>query len=388
MKINRVIYWTAAFVLVFLTFWFGYIHKSGKEKSPEKVIPVEVETVGTGSIQETIELTGWIKANKVVNIKSKVPGRIESLQTVGGDGRSTMPVEEGLAVKKGQQLAVIDHNVYLAQVAAAEAELEAKEVELADAEREKKRIVALYEGGSATQQSKDKAVTAAKLAVAREAFAKANLELVQINLTESVIVSPIDGVVTVKHIDEGNLVGAGGRIVTVADIRTVKIIAAVAEKYSEKIAAATPAKIKVDAFSEKVFDATVYSIHPALDAQTGTVQIEIRLENDGALLKPGMFARVTLITKEKNDVVVVPRDIVLGGKIDKPYLYIVKDNIAHKRLVEVGVVQAEKFEITDGLKPGETVVVNGMNYLTDGIDVEVVRIEEIGVKPKTEDGRS
>jgi len=378
MSVNRrVIYWLVVFVVLLLTFWFGFIHKSGRKEAPEKVIPVEVDTVGTGSIQETIELTGWIKANTVVDIKSKVPGRIESLQAVDGGDRSTMPVEEGLAVKKGQQLAVIDHNVYLAQVAAAEAELEAKQVELADAEREKKRIVALYEGGSATQQGRDKAVTAAKLAAAREAFARANLELAQINLTESVIVSPIDGVVTAKHIDEGNLVSAGSRIVTVADIRTVKIIAAIAEKYSEKITAATPAKIKVDAFSEKVFDATVYSVHPALDAQTGTVQIEIRLENNGSLLKPGMFARVTLITKEKNDVVVVPRDIVLGGKVDEPYVYVVKDDIAYKRHVDVGIVQAEKFEIAGGLQPGETVVVNGMNYLTEGISVEVVRIEDI-----------
>jgi membrane fusion protein (multidrug efflux system) len=231
MSVKRVIYWVAVFVVVFVTFWFGFVHKSGRKEAPEKVIPVEVETVGTGSIQETIELTGWIKANTVVDIKSKVPGRIESLQAVGVADQATMSVEEGLVVKKGQQLAVIDHNVYLAQVAAAEAELKAKEVELADAEREKKRIVALYEGGSATQQSRDKAVTAAKLAAAREAFARANLELAQINLTESVIVSPIDGVVTAKHIDEGNLVSAGSRIVTVADIRTVKIIAAIAEKY-------------------------------------------------------------------------------------------------------------------------------------------------------------
>ncbi len=376
MNKKRIIYWTTAFVLVFITFWFGYFHKSGKSSAVEKKVSVEVEVVGTGSIKETIELTGWIKASAVVDVKSKVPGRIESLQAVSDDG-DLIVVEEGLRVKKGQQLAVIDHDVYLAEVAAAGANVRAREVELADARREKRRIAALYEGGSATEQSRDKAATAADLAAASLTLARANLELAEINLRESTINSPIDGIVTSRHIDQGNLVKAGDRIVTVVDVKTVKIIVSAAEKYGAEVVVGTPAKIGVDAFSERQFNAKVYSIHPALDAQTHTIQIEIRLKNDDLLLKPGMFARVTLITERKDDVVVVGRDVVLGGKIDKPYVYVVEQAVARKRFVEVGITEAERVEITDGLKVGETLVVNGMNYLTDGIDVEIVRIEDI-----------
>ncbi|HDZ69007.1 MAG TPA: efflux RND transporter periplasmic adaptor subunit, partial [Phycisphaerales bacterium] len=245
---------------------------------------------------------------------------------------------------------------------------------LAHAQREQKRIIGLYKAGSATEQSKDKAVTAAKLAEARLALAMANMELAEINLSESMICSPIDGIITAKHIDQGNLIRAGDGIVTVADIRTVKIIVAVAEKYSEQINVGTPAKIKVDAFAEKVFDAKVYSIHPALDTQTHTIQVEIRLDNDELLLKPGMFARVTLITKRKDDVVVVGRDVILGGRInDKPYVYVVEKNVAHKRFVKLGITQAERIEITEGLREGQKLVVNGMNYLADRMAVEIVR---------------
>jgi len=378
MKISRrIIYWITAFVLVFITFWFGYVHKSAEEIPPEKPVPVEVEIVSTDSIEETIELTGWIKANKVVDVKSKVQGRIESLQVIL-DGGGSVDLEEGLAVKKGQQLAVIDHDVYLAQVAAAKAGVKTSEVELADAEREKKRIVALYEGGSATEQSRDKAVTAAELAKARLTLAESNLELAQINLRESTIISPIEGIVTAKHIDEGNLIRPGDRIATVADMKTVKVVVAVAEKYGADIAVGTPVKIRVDAFGERVFRARVYSIYPALDAETHMMQVEIRLKNDELLLKPGMFARVTLITERKDDVVIIPRDVVLGGRIDdKPYVYIVEEEIGRKRFVKLGITQADKFEITEGLKAGERLVVNGMNYLADGMSVEVVRIEDI-----------
>lgn len=378
MKIDRkVIYWIAAFILVFLILWLAFMRKS-PEKIEEKIVPVEIESVSTGSIEETMELTGWIKANQLVDIASKVPGRVESLSIISNDG-VVISLEEGVKVKKGQQLASIDHDIYLAEVAAAKANLQAAEAEFTDAEREKKRMIALYEGGSATEQNKDKAITAAEMATAKLSSAKANLELAEINLRESAIISPIDGIVTAKHIDPGNLINAGNRIVTVADIKTVKIIIAVAERYSGQIFVGTPVRIKVDAFPENVFKAKVHSVYPALDEQTHTIQTEIRMENDKLLLKPGMFARVTLITERKDNVVIIPRDVVLGGRIDEPYVYVVEDGTAHKRFVKIGIKQADRYEITNGLIATEMLVVNGMNYLTDGTKVKVVKLENIGV---------
>jgi len=373
---KKALYWTVVSVVVFLTFFFGYIYKAGEKPAVEKRVAVELDDVRTGSMEDTVELTSWIKAEKIADIRSKVTGRIESLQLDADDG-ATVAVEEGLVVKKGQQLAVIDHDVYLAQLGAARADVEAGQVELADAEREKKRMVGLYEGGSATEQSKDKAVTAAKLAIARLALARANLELAEVNLRESRIVSPIEGIITARHIDEGNLINTGDRIVTVAKLNTVKVVVAAAEKYSSAISAGTPVRVKVDAFGERVFKTEVYSVYPALEEQTHTVQIEIRINNDEFLLKPGMFARVTLIIQRKDNVVVVPRDVVLGGKVNEPYVYVVEDDVASKRMVKMGIIQGDMCEIAEGLRAGERLVVNGMNYLTNGTAVEVVRIEDI-----------
>jgi membrane fusion protein (multidrug efflux system) len=373
---RRVIFWITAFALVFVTFWFGYNHKPAEVKAETRVVPVEVQKVSTDSIRNTIELTGWMEANEVVDIKSKVSGRIESLEAVSSKGGS-VPVEEGLTVTKGQQLAVIDHDMYLAQVASASAAVKAASVELADAEREKKRIVALYEAGSVTEQNKDKAATAAELAAARLDSAKAALELAQVDLRESAITSPIDGTVTKKYIDQGNLVRPGDPILTVADMKTIKIMVAVAEKHAGEVTVGTPAEMRVDALPDKVLDAQVYSVHPVLDPQTHTIQIEIRLKNQELLLKPGMFARVALITERKDNVVVIPRDVMLGGKVDRYYVYLVEGGIAHKRFVTPGITEAARCEIADGLKQGETLVVNGMNFLADGISVEVVRMEDV-----------
>ena len=373
---KKTIYRIIVIGVVGFTVWAAYLHKSGGEPERAKVVPVEVAAVSTSLIEKTIEATGWVEANSVVTIKSKVPGRIESLK-LATDATNYVPVEEGVEVRKGMRICEIDHDVYLTHVAAARAALKAREVELADAEREKTRMVKLYEGGSGTAQSRDKAVMAADLAQANLASEKANLELAEINLRESNIVSPIDGVVTAKYIDEGNLINSGDRIVGIADVRTVKVIAALAEKYASEVKVGMPVRISVDAFADKQFETIIYSVYPTLDEKTRTIQIEIRLKNEQVILKPGMFARVTLIADSKDGVVVIPRDVVLGGKIDEPYVYIVEGRTAQKRIVKPGIVQADRMEIIDGLKVGEKLVINGMQYLKDGTDVEVVRLEDI-----------
>lgn len=381
----RIACWMMAVAVVAATLWLGYTHQTREAPIVERPVPVEVEPVGAGAIEQTLELTGWIEANARVEIASKVAGRIESLSVgpgpedraaVGPEG-SRRPVEVGLPVTRGQALAVIDHAMHTAQVAAAEAEVQARQVQLAEAERERARVVGLFEKGSAPEQQKDKAVTVAELAAAGLSLANANLELAQINLRESTIVSPIDGVVTAKHIDEGNLVTQGQRIVCVADVNTVKVLAAVPERYGPQIRPGMPVRICVDACRDRTFEAQVYSVYPALDEQTHTIQVEIRLQNGERLFRPGMFARVTLILDRRENAVVVLRDVILGGKVDPPYAYVVEQGVARKRLVEIGLTQGPRCEIKSGLKPGESLVVNGMHYLADGIGAEVVRLEDI-----------
>jgi RND family efflux transporter MFP subunit len=390
-KQKKVIFWIIAVVIVGLIFWAGFLRKQQEKESEEKIIPVEVQIVETGLIEQTIELTGVIQANNVVRVKSKVPGRIESLSLLLPDGK-TIPVEEGLEVQKGGQIAVVDHDVYAAEVARSRAAVDAAEstsrvyeVELADAEREMKRINALYQSGSTTEQSKDKANTAyhaaeAKLRAgqAQLAQARAQLELAQINLRESTIISPIDGIITEKHIDEGNLINVGDTIVTIADMKLVKVIVGLAERYHTMVRSGLPARLYVDSYPGRPFTAEVYSVYPALDEKTRSLKVEIRLDNNELLLKPGMFARVTLITESKENVVIVPRDVVLGGRIDdQPYVFVVVDETAEKRFVKIGIKQADMWEVIEGLRPYERLVVNGMNYLADGSMVNVVRMEDI-----------
>ncbi len=374
--VRRGLYWIAAVAVVLGTFWWGYVRKPAEAPAEERPVPVEVEPVGMAPIEQTLEMTGVIMANKRVELASKLAGRIESLSLVMPDG-SRQDLDVGLPVSQGRQLAVIDHDMHLAQVAVAEAEVRARQVQLAEAQRESKRIVGLFEAGSATEQARDQAVTASELAAAGLNLSTANLDLARINLRESTIVSPIDGFVTARYIDEGNLVAQGQKIVSLADIKTVKVLAAVPERYSPQVCQGMPVKIAVDAFKDRVFEATVYCIYPALDEQTHTIRLEIRLQNDDLSLRPGMFARVRLILNRRDAAVVIARDVILGGKIDSPYVFVTEDGHAKKRIVDIGLTDGPQCEIVKGLQPGETLVVNGMHRLADGTAVEVVRLEDI-----------
>jgi membrane fusion protein (multidrug efflux system) len=374
--VRRVLYWTTACAAVLVTFWLGYTHRSGGAAVEERRVPVEVAPVGVGSVEQTLEVTGCVLAGTRVEVASKVAGRIESLSVAAADGGSR-PVEVGLLLAKGQPLAVIDHDVYQAQVAAAKAEVQTRKVQLAEAQRERQRVVGLFEKGSLAEQARDQAVTAEELAAAGLSLAEARLELARISLRESVIRSPLDGIITAKHIDEGNLVAQGQRIVSLADLKTVKVLVAVPERYSPQIRQGLPVRIAVDAFPQRTFETQVYCIHPTLDEPTGTLRVEIRLPNGDRLLRPGMFARVTLILERRANVVVVPRDVILGGQLDEPYVYVVEAGRARKRPVTLGLTQDARSEITAGLRSGESLVINGMHYLADGLSAEVVRLEDV-----------
>jgi membrane fusion protein (multidrug efflux system) len=374
--VRRALCWTTGCAAVLVTFWLGYTRPSGEATVEERPVPVEVAPVGVGSIEQTLEVTGWVTAHARVEVASKIAGRIESLSVPAADGGSR-PVEVGLLVARGEPLAVIDHDMHQAQVTAAEAEVQTRAARLAEAQRERRRIVGLFEKGSITEQARDQAVTADEVAAAGLNLARANLELARINLRESRILSPSDGIVTAKHIDEGNLVTPGQRIVSLADIRTVKVLVAVPERYGPQVRQGLPVRMAVDGLPGRTFETQVYCVYPALDEQTGTFRVEMRLSNDEMRLRPGMFARVTLILDRKDNVVVIPRDVILGGKLDKPYVYVIESGVARKRLVAIGLTQGERNEITAGLDPGATLVVNGMHYLADGLRADVVRLEDI-----------
>lgn len=332
-----------------------------------KPIKVMAEAIGTAKLVETIPVTGSFEALTSVEVTPEISGQLQRLRLAD----NTL-VDVGVAVKSGEVIAVIDHDIYLAQLAECQAALEASKVALVDAEREKKRIIRLFEGGSATEQNRDKTVTAAELAAAQVKQAEAALARIKVTLDKATIEAPVTGVVSKKYVDEGNMVGPSTPLIRIVQIETLKVLGGVSECYlPQLVPGQTPVGIETDAYPEDEFEGTVFRVGVAVDAVTRTGEVEIRVPNPDRKLKPGMFARMTIVASQRENAVVVP-DSALIRERDNVYAFVVNGSKAHRQRVKLGLSQGQYYEVLEGLSAGDMVITHGQRQLKDGQMVEVV----------------
>ncbi|MFH1371755.1 MAG: efflux RND transporter periplasmic adaptor subunit [Planctomycetota bacterium] len=363
--------WIAAIAIIVVLFvviavWPKKTQISNDQGSkPVKVMAV---TLGTAKLEETIPVTGTFKPLTSIEVVPEIAGQLQRLRL----SDNTL-LDVGVAVNKGEVIAVIDHDIYLAQLAECEAALEASKVTLTDAEREKNRMLALYQSGSSTEQVKDKAVTAAELAAAQVKQAEAALARIKVTLDKATIEAPVTGVVSRKYVDEHNMVGPSTPLLRIVQIETLKVTGGVSERYLPKLVPGeTLVRIKTDAYPEDEFEGTVYTVGVAVDSVTRTGEVEIRVPNTDGKLKPGMFARMTIVASQRENVVVAP-DSALIKEGNETYVYVVNGGNAHRRRVKLGLSQGQYYEVLEGLSASDMAITHGQTQLKDGQTVEVVQ---------------
>ena len=335
-------------------------------------IRVEVEPVVRGDISETIKLTGEVAPFSTVILTSKVPGRLERLAIKNKDGIYEA-VAEGVRVRKGQQLAVVDLATYTAHTRQAEAAVASAKAQFEDAMREEKRMTSLFKEGVVTEQMRDKSVTARARSEAALKQAEAALDLARINLDEATPESPIDGIVVAKHMDEGNIVSPGMPIVTIQDMSKMKVIFSLPERYLPRVVSGkTRVKISSDALEGEPINGVVSTVYPSVDRATRTTKIEILVNNSDKRLRPGMFARVTLEYERTGNIPVVPEAALLRQG-EKVFAFVVEGSKTFRRPVKLGLTQKDRHEVKEGLQEGDLVVVRGQHTLSDGDEIEITR---------------
>jgi HlyD family secretion protein len=180
--------------------------------------------------------------------------------------------------------------------------------------------------------------------------------------------SPLDGVVGRIYVDIGVNVAPQTPVALIVYMNKVKIDLDIPEKYLPRVLPGQNADITVDAYNEK-FKGVVTKISPVVDMDTRTAPVEITIGNEAHLLKSGMFARVSLIIGESKAAPVVLKEAIMG-KAPGAYVYVIENNKAILKNVKLGIRQGGYFEIRDGIKEGDAVVVMGQQRLRDGIDVK------------------
>jgi len=352
----------------------------------QQAIAVLVETVQIGTIEQVITLTGELKPQVQVELSPRMAGRLERLSLDDGT-----PIYENTPVVKGQVLAVLEHRELSARVdqlnasiGTAEAAIRQAKAELADKQKNKVRMENLFKEGSMTEQQKDLAATAFEVAdamvqstEARLTETQASLQQAQVLLDEAFVKSPIDGVVSRRYVDEGNMVNPASPMLSLLPMEKLKFLVDVPAQYLSTIVPdKTNIRLAVDAYPKENFPTKVEKIYPAISSQTRTFTMELSVDNrrnpDGTyLLRPGMYATAGIVLDRRDNAVVVPADslVRLSGK----YLaYVVENNVAIRKDVEVGLWSGRQMEIRSGLSAGQRLVIGGQHKLTDNTPVEII----------------
>lgn len=321
---------------------------SKEEESVQAQQPVEEELpivdVKKVSVQEVPlikEYTATVEVDNLNNIAPASPNRIKQIL-----------VDVGSQVKRGQTLVILDKS-----------SAEQLKVRLDLAQIEYDRAMNLLNIGSGTQQMVDQRKT--ELDALKSQYK---------NLMENtVLTSPISGVVTARNFDPGDMCG-GTPILTVGQI-SPSVIAKinVTENDYSKIKNGMHVDVKFDAFENESFTGRVRRIHPTIDTNTRTFAVEVGIANNNQRIKPGMFARVEINYGTQMHVVVPDRAVVKQPGSGNKYVYVYNDGKVAYNKVELGQRINDSYEIISGVNDGDLVVIAGQTQLANGVKVELIK---------------
>ena len=375
---------------VLLTFWIGISGCSSKEdsKNPDAkttgrpAVAVEVTKVGAIDLIEGIEVVGSLSPKFSADVKSEYAGIVTEVY-----------VTEWLRVKKGTPLAKIDTREIetvlqkaKAAVEMAKANLLQAEVAGNRAEREYNRQIKLKEFGLVTQQNLDDGLTEKEAAAARLASARAqlkaseeDLQQTQTRLSKTIIYSPIEGAVSFRGVNVGDLVGEMGSpkiMFKIIDTRILDLTVAVPSGEMGIIRVGQPLTFSTDAISGNTFTGKVMFINPMVNEADRSVKVVAEVENRSEQLKGGLFVKGRILTGKRAGILQAPRASLLTWDVagKKGDLFVVDGGIAKRRTVQTGSVMGDFVEIRSGLALDEQVVTRGGFNLMDGDLVNITQV--------------
>ena len=321
----------------------------GEEKNAEatvaEVLPtVKIEKVYAEEVPQIISYTATVEPFKTNNITANTANRIKEIK-----------VDVGYNVVAGQELVILD-NVNVEQL----------EVRIANQEREYNRALQLLEIGGGTQQVVDQLKTELDAS-------KRSLKNMKENM---VLTSPISGVVTARNYENGDMTG-NLPILTIENMRPVKIIVNVSESEFPKVKKGMKVDVKLDTYGDETFNGTVYLIHPTIDPATRTFKAEITVPNGDGRIHSGMFARVDINYGTASHVVVPDRAVVKQTGSGVRYVYTYENGKVTYREVELGQRLENRYELLSGVETGTDVVISGQTRLGDGINVQLAGQEPV-----------
>jgi membrane fusion protein (multidrug efflux system) len=309
---------------------------------------VDATVLRPGSVTEQIRTTGTLRADESVELTPEASGKVTSIQ-----------FEEGARVQEGQLLLQIND----AELQAERTRLE-HQLQLASdrAERQKR----LRAEGGVSQEEYDATVNEVEVL-------RAELEGVEAQIAKTEIRAPFNGVVGLRSVSEGAYISPETQITTLKRLDPIKVDFSVSEQYTARISAGQPISFTVRGVEQPV-PGEVYATNVQVDSDTRTLRVRARADNPDRLLRPGMFADVTVSLGVIDDAVVVPAFAVVPT-LDGQRVFVVEDGTAQPRNVTLGVRTDSTVQVTEGLSLQDTVITSGIQEMRAGLPVQIERFE-------------
>lgn len=307
-----------------------------------KVAPVE-----NVEVAQTVDFTTTLLPYKKTFITPQMALRIDEIRVDVGDH-----------VKEGELVATLDRNQYNQTSA-----------QLKNAKQNLARMRSVYEAGGVSRSQIDELETSVSVMEENIANLERNIELR----------SPIDGVITGRYNEPGDLFTMGGNadggvgVLQVMQINRLKAIVALSEQYYPQVYKGMKVKVMAEVYPDKEFEGEVNIVYPAINATTHTFNVEVLVPNAKEVLRPGMFARTEFNMGSRKSLVVPDVAVQKQMGVNDRYVYVIKDGVAERRVVTLGRQVGQQVEILSGVTEGEEVAITALSKIKNGTSVEVVK---------------
>jgi membrane fusion protein, multidrug efflux system len=350
-----------------LHFAFGSSADAANEAPPPPPVPVQVAAARRADMPVYLHGLGTVQAFYAVDVKAQVDGYLDQV-----------PVREGQEVKKGDIVAVIDPRPYQAALDQAVAQRQQDQAQLANAELDLRRYQNLARSSFAPQQQVDTQQASVNRLNAAIAGDNANIEKAQLNLSFAVLRSPIDGRVSLRKVDPGNLIQAASQtpIISITQDKPISVVFTLPEQNLPQVQKAmAQGTLPVDTYStddtQKLESGQLLTPNNAIDVTSGTIQFKAQFANTDDMLWPGEFVNTHLLVDTQRNVITVPHLAVQHGP-EGLSVYVLQTGDTVKRVaVETGYDDGTNTVITKGVNEGDKVVTTGQSRLGDGAHVSI-----------------
>lgn len=344
----------------------------------------------------SVELTGVTEPWKAVTVSAEIAGRL-----------SRVNIQEGSFLQQGQGVAHIDTQILAAQKAQAEANYKlsvlqekwqkqtlGKQVAAAETSYENAastfaRQQNLYKQQVVSAQNFDNSKTnlsSAKIQLDLQQLSKrsgtelnqqqtqvaaSNLQLAKVNLNKAYVSSPLSGYVNKVHVETGEVVSPGTPIADIVQTSLIKVVVNIPERDIGTVGLGQGVKVKINSLSNESFGGKVTFISATADAASRTFPVHVQVSNVGGKIRGGMIALVEFERSKDPAALVVEQDSVIDEK-DGRYVFVARENKAHKVKVELGGRDGTRVVVKSGLQPGDALITFGHRNLLDGDEVNVL----------------